>query len=95
MVNIAVNLASLLALLLILFGLLLIPLGLWLRRPFRAANLVQDIVLALVYLLSGLILLISGWRLDPILQLSQLLLIAAIIYLTTKDIFYRSSNSRS
>jgi hypothetical protein len=87
MVNFGLNSASLLGILLALFGLLLVPLGLSFRRPFRIGNLLQDILLALVCLLCGFILIFQGWRLDPILQFGQLLLIVSVIYLVIKDIF--------
>lgn len=56
MVNYGVNIASVLGILLMLFGLLLVPLGLLFRQPFRVANLAQNIILALVYVLCGFIL---------------------------------------
>lgn len=87
MVNFGFNSAAILGILLAIFGLGLVPLGLSFRRPFRLGNLVQDVALALVYLLCGFILLFQGWRLDPILQFGQLLLALAAIYLTIKDIF--------
>ncbi len=87
MVNYGLNLASLLGFFLALFGLLLVPLGLSFRRPFRIRNLFQDILLALVCLLCGFILIFQGWRLNPILQFGQILLIVSIIYLSIKDIF--------
>lgn len=87
MVNFGFNSASLLGALLALFGLLLVPLGLSFRRPFRKGNLFQDILLALVCLLCGFVLIFQGWRLDPILQFGQFLLTVSFIYLVIKDIF--------
>ena len=46
----------------------------------------QAIISAFVFLLSGLILIFQGWRLDPILAFSQFLLTVLIIYLIIKDI---------
>jgi Ycf66 protein N-terminus len=46
----------------------------------------QAIISAIVFLLSGLILIFQGWRLDPILAFSQFLLTVLIIYLISKDI---------
>lgn len=86
-VNFGFNSSSFLGIFLALFGLLLVPIGLSFRRPFRIGNLCQDILLALVYLLCGFILTFQGWRLDPILQLNQFLLIVSVIYLVIKDIF--------
>lgn len=94
MVNFGINSASILGIVLILFGLLLISLGLLLRRPFRVENLIQDSVLASVYLLCGLILFFQGWRLDPILQFGQILLTVSSMYLIAKDIFRCSLTSR-
>ena len=86
-VNFGVNVTSLLGILLLLLGLLIIPLGLVFRRPFHSANLVQDIVLALVFLLCGFIFVFQGWRYDPIMQFGQLLITLSVIYLVVKDIF--------
>jgi uncharacterized membrane protein SirB2 len=88
MVNLSLNLATLLGVMLVLLGLSLIVAGV--IRPFRASNLIQNLALAVVYLLAGLILLTQGWRLDPILQFTQLLLIGSSIYWVAKDVFYRS-----
>ena len=87
MVNIGLNLATLLGVALVLLGLSLIVVSA--IRPFRASNLIQNLALAVVYLLAGLILFTQGWRLDPILQVSQLLLIGSSIYWVVKDSFYR------
>ncbi|WP_017314567.1 Ycf66 family protein [Mastigocladopsis repens] len=87
MLNFGANSASISAIFLALFGLLLVPLGLSFRRPFRIWNLFQDILLALVCLLCSFILIYQGWRLDPILQFGQILLIVSVIYLNIKDIF--------
>lgn len=87
MINYGFGLASLLGCFLALFGLLLLPLGLAFRRPFRIRNLFQDILLALVCLLEGFILIFQGWRLDPILQFGQILITVSVIYLVIKDIF--------
>ncbi|MBD1838639.1 hypothetical protein H6F78_09720 [Coleofasciculus sp. FACHB-64] len=94
MVNFGINSASILGIVLTLFGLFLISLGILLRRPFRVENLIQDSVLASVYLLCGLILFFQGWRLDPILQFGQILLTVSSMYLIAKDIFRRSLTSR-
>ncbi|MEH2370212.1 Ycf66 family protein [Nostoc sp.] len=37
-------------------------------------------------LLSGVILYYQGWRLDPVLQFEQFLLLLLILYLSIKDI---------
>lgn len=95
MVNFGLNSASFLGILLLLLSISLLPLGLLLRKPFRVENLIQDIVFAIVYILCGFILLFQGWRLDPILQICQFLLIVSTVYWTIKDILYHSSSSRN
>ena len=94
MINFSINSASILGIVMILFGILLVSLGLLLRRPFQVENLIQDSVLASVYLLCGLILFFQGWRLDPILQFGQILLTVSSMYLIAKDMFRRSLTSR-
>ncbi|UBF23806.1 Ycf66 family protein [Kovacikia minuta CCNUW1] len=89
MVNVGLNIVSLLGILLALFGLLLPFLGASFRRPFRLENLIQDIILAFIYFLVGGILFFQGWRLDPVLQFMQVLLIGSTIYLTIKNIRVR------
>ncbi|WP_397333882.1 Ycf66 family protein [Nostoc sp. FACHB-145] len=37
-------------------------------------------------LVSGIILMLQGWRLDPVIQFQQFLLLLLIIYLSFKDI---------
>lgn len=88
MVNVSLNLATLLGVLLVLLGLSLIVVGM--VQPFQASRLIQNLILAVVYLFAGLILFTQGWRLDPILQFTQLLLIGSSIYWVVKDGFYRS-----
>lgn len=95
MVSFGINYASFLGIFLMLFGISLIPLGLRLRQPFRVGNLIQDIIIALVYLLCGFILVFHGWRLDPILHFCQLLLTFSTVYWALKDLLYRSSTSRN
>ncbi|MBW4694433.1 MAG: Ycf66 family protein [Lyngbya sp. HA4199-MV5] len=88
MVQIGFNFAALLGVALALLGLSLFIVGA--IRPFRAGSLVQNLVLAVVYLLAGFILFFQGWRLDPILQFTQLLLIGSSAYWVVKELFYRS-----
>lgn len=84
MVNIGFSYGTSIGLVLALFGLLLPFLGTVFGRPFRADNLTQDITFALVYILAGLILFFQGWRLDPILQITQLLLAGTAIISQSK-----------
>jgi Ycf66 protein N-terminus len=46
---------------------------------------IQAIVAPIVFVLVGKILLLQGWRLDPILAFSQLLLLILILYLGVKE----------
>ncbi|WP_407897173.1 Ycf66 family protein [Scytonema sp. NUACC26] len=66
----------------------------WLVSRARRLNssslvlyIIQLIFIPIILLLSGFILIFQGWRLDPILQFSQLLLTLLILYLVVKDIF--------
>ncbi|WP_370588556.1 Ycf66 family protein [aff. Roholtiella sp. LEGE 12411] len=56
------------------------------RNPGLVLYLIQVIFTPIILLLCGFILLFQGWRLDPILQFEQFLLLLLIIYLTIKDI---------
>jgi hypothetical protein len=78
---------------LLLFGLFLIPLSCCLRKPFKIENLIQDGLLGFIYLRSGFILLLQGWRLDPLLLLCQFVLVLSGIYLLIKDFTKNTSNS--
>ncbi len=88
MVNVGLNVGSLLGIVLVLLGLLLIVMVV--IQPFQVNRLIQNLVLALVYLLTGAILFLQGWRLEPVLQFAQFFLIGSTIYWVVKDIFYRS-----
>ncbi|MGM3305711.1 Ycf66 family protein [Anabaena sp. WFMT] len=48
--------------------------------------IIQLIFVPLIMLFCGFILLFQGWRLDPILQFGQFLLLILINYLLIKDI---------
>ncbi|MBW4686406.1 MAG: hypothetical protein KME40_15205 [Komarekiella atlantica HA4396-MV6] len=93
-VNFGINVAGLIR---IIYLLLTIPyfifMLVWLvRRGARlegwalALYIIQVIFTLIILLLYGLILMFQGWRLDPILQFGQFLLLLLIIYLTIKDI---------
>ncbi|MBD2512144.1 hypothetical protein H6G91_33820 [Nostoc muscorum FACHB-395] len=56
-----------------------------LTTPALLIYIVQGVLAPVVMLISGIILMIQGWRLDPILQFQQLLLFLLIIYLSFKD----------
>ena len=49
--------------------------------------IIQGIMAVAVLPISGFILLIQGWRLDPILGMQQMLLHILLIYLAFKDAF--------
>jgi Ycf66 protein N-terminus len=84
MINYQFNLAVLSGMALMIFAPTLIVMGLF-YRPFQPEKLVQDIVLALLYLISGAIWVFSGWRFNPIMQFSILPLVVSIVYLCIKD----------
>ena len=50
----------------------------------------QDIFFAAVGLLCGFILVFQGWRLDPILQFGQLLLVGSTVFFAVESIRLRS-----
>lgn len=82
--------STLIGVALLVLGIALPLLGLRFSRPFRVGNLVQDIGIGLVLLLTGSILFFHGWRQDPLLQFGQLLLSGIVFYLVLKDVFSRS-----
>ena len=85
MVNFGFNSASLLGIFLILSGA-----GLYLLRSLRPeVSRDHDIFFAAVGLLCGFILIFQGWRLDPILQFSQLLLAGSTIFFAIESIRLR------
>lgn len=94
MVNIGLNFASLLGLLDIILAIayLVLSSALPLERGRHvggtgiALYVVQAIIAPIVLLISGVILIFQGWRLDPILQLAYLLLELLVIYLAVKDV---------
>jgi lysylphosphatidylglycerol synthetase-like protein (DUF2156 family) len=94
-VNFGANVASLIGFAYILLSLVyLIFMIVWLASRARRLNssslvlyIIQVIFIPIILLLSGLILIFQGWRLDPILQFSQLLLTLLVFYLIVKNIF--------
>ena len=85
MVNFGLNTASLLGIALAVAGVVLY----FMRsvRPELARN--HDICLSGIALLCGFILLFQGWRLDPILQFGQFLLVAIAVFYTVESIRLR------
>ncbi|MEH2138983.1 Ycf66 family protein [Nostoc sp.] len=51
-----------------------------------ALYIIQVIFTPIIMFMCGMILFFQGWRLDPILQIEQFLLLLLIIYFTIKDI---------
>jgi len=93
-VNFGINVAGLIGIIYLLLAIVyfilmlvwLVPRGTRLAGSALALYLIQVIFTPIVLLLCGFILLFQGWRLDPILQFEQFLLLLLIIYLTIKDI---------
>lgn len=93
-VNFGVNSAALLGIIYILLAIIyfifmiawLIPRANRIAPSALTLYIIQLIITPILLLLSGFILMFQGWRLDPILQLSQFLLFLVIIYLGIKDI---------
>lgn len=85
MVNFGFNSASVLGIVLILAGA-----GLYLMRSLKPdVSRDHDIFFAAVSLLCGFILFFQGWRLDPILQFSQLLLAGSAIFFAVESVRLR------
>lgn len=89
MVNFGFNSASVLGIILALAGA-----GLYLMRSLRPeVSRDHDIFFAAVGLLCGFILFFQGWRLDPILQFSQLLLSGTAIFFAVESIRLRGATN--
>ena len=87
MVNFGLNSASILGLFLAVAGA-----GLYFMRTVRPElSRDHDIFFAAVGLLCGLILMFQGWRLDPILQFSQFLLMGSAISFAVETIRLRGA----
>ncbi|KAF3884971.1 hypothetical protein DA73_0400005465 [Tolypothrix bouteillei VB521301] len=84
-VNFGANSASVLGIVVYFAGTALCSLPLW--RPHLARY--YDILFAQLALICSLILVFQGWRLDPILQFGQLLLVASAIFSTIECIRLR------
>lgn len=85
MVNLGLNLSSLLGIILAVAGAALYFMRSW--RPKLARD--HDIFFAAVGLLCGGILLFQGWRLDPILAFGQFLLTGSAIFFAVESIRLR------
>ncbi|BAY27947.1 Ycf66 family protein [Calothrix sp. NIES-2100] len=101
-INFGLNTASLLGLLYIIFGIsyMIFMVTVLFRRASSLNGiafviyLLQALLIPSIMLLVGLIFVLQGWRLDPILQFAQFLLTLIIIYFCVKDLlnheFYRN-----
>ncbi|WP_445631545.1 Ycf66 family protein [Nostoc sp. DSM 114167] len=93
-VNFGLNIAGLIVIIYLLWAIIYLILTLvWLsQRVTRlrgwalALYIIQLIFTPIIMLLSGVILYYQGWRLDPVLQFEQFLLLLLILYLSIKDI---------
>lgn len=56
---------------------------------FAIAILQSALVVPVTLFLSGLILFFNGWRLDPILLVAYVLMLALVLFLTLKDVLLR------
>jgi len=97
-VNFGRNSASLLGIIYVLFSIpYLIFMIAWLNQRANrligsalALYILQIIFVPFFMVLCGFILIFQGWRLDPILQLGQLLSFLMIIYLIIKDLVFNA-----
>ncbi|MBD2137192.1 hypothetical protein H6F32_06245 [Anabaena sp. FACHB-1237] len=85
-VNVGTNSASILGIFLAVAGAALY----FLRTVRPELSRDQDIFFAAVGLLCGFILIFQGWRLDPILQFGQLLLVGSTVFFAAESIRLRS-----
>jgi hypothetical protein len=85
-VNVGTNSASILGIFLAVSGAALY----FLRTVRPELSRDQDIFFAAVGLLCGFILIFQGWRLDPILQFGQLLLVGSTVFFAVESIRLRS-----
>jgi hypothetical protein len=85
-VNFGANSASILGIFLAVAGAALY----FLRTVRPELSRDQDIFFAAVGLLCGFILIFQGWRLDPILQFGQLLLVGSTVFFAVESIRLRS-----
>ena len=78
MVNASLNWASILGIALVIAAFI----------PFfkKSLSTQYDPFLSLVYCLCGLILFFQGWRLDPILQFGQFLLVSVVLFVSYENI---------
>ncbi|MBN3909660.1 MAG: hypothetical protein HWQ35_24930 [Nostoc sp. NMS1] len=93
-VNFGLNIAGLIGIiyLLLAIGYFILTVAWLAQRGTRLAGwalalyIIQVIFTPIIMLMCGIILFFQGWRLDPILQIEQFLLLLLILYFTIKDI---------
>ncbi|MBN3927285.1 Ycf66 family protein [Nostoc sp. NMS4] len=93
-VNFGLNIAGLIGIIYLLWAIIYLILtvawlsqrGTRLRGWALSLYIIQLIFTPIIMLLSGAILYYQGWRLDPVLQFEQFLLLLLILYLSIKDI---------
>ncbi|MBC6431751.1 hypothetical protein FM036_13500 [Nostoc sp. HG1] len=93
-VNFGLNLAGLIGIIYVLLAIVCFILTVaWLaQRGTRltgwavALYIIQVVFTPIIMFLCGIGLFFQGWRLDPILQIEQFLLLLLIVYFTIKDI---------
>ncbi len=85
MVNVGLNFATILGIILAIAGVCLLLLPLVKSEKRRKS----DFVISMIALISGFLLVFQGWRLDPILQLGQILIIIIVIFYTVENIILR------
>lgn len=56
--------------------------------PILTIYIIQGVLAPICMFISGIILIIQGWRLDPLIQFEQFLLLVLIIYLSFKDTIF-------
>ncbi|MBN3872462.1 Ycf66 family protein [Nostoc sp. JL33] len=54
--------------------------------PILTIYIIQGVLAPICLFLCGIILIMQGWRLDPLIQFEQFLLLLLIIYLSFKEI---------
>ena len=94
-VNIGIDISTILGIFQSIFGLvyfvfllyILLKIGKRLSVLSLILYIIQLILLPLFLVLSGFILFIQGWRLDPILQFQQFIISTLLFYFSLKDLF--------
>ena len=98
--NIGINIASLLGFAQVIFALFyfifaifkLVRMEIRMSSSAKILYIIQLVSIPIFLLLSGIILVFQGWRLDPILQFQQLIISVLIFYLSLKDIVINTVN---